>query len=184
MGGGWWRRNRWGVAALVPMLALALALPVYDGYTDYWTKAPRTPVAAGSDGWVAFAKAKLRLTAINPETGLTDGAGDPVTLPADMRAWSATIRFSASNPLALGGCDVALTDTSGDTYASDPSELTDLGADVDITDCAPDSDSGSTVTSWTDVFYFVTPAGVKPAGVRVAMDAQLPRYAWLTPSTG
>jgi hypothetical protein len=166
------------------MLGLALALPAHAAYGTFWNTAPRTPVTAGSGGWVSFAKARLKLTAINPETSLKDFSGDEVTLPAGIRAWSATIQFSATNPNALIGCDVTVADPSGATYDADPSELTDLGVNIDLASCTPDSDSGTPPTSWTSVFYFVTPAGVKPAGVRVSLDNQLPRYAWLTPSTG
>ena len=177
---GWWRRNRWPLVALAPILALALTVSTYDHYREYWNSAPRTPVTAASDGWVSFANAEFRLDALATATKLTDDLGAPVHLPAGMAIWSAKISFQSTHPDPLFGCVLMLHDTAGQTYADNPAELTDLGVNFDFASCGPDTSTGKTPTTWTTTAYFVAPTSARPDGIQVTMDGHLPRYAWLT----
>jgi len=176
----WWRRNRWGVAALVPALALALAVPIHDAYTAYGKSAPRTPVTAESGDWVTYDKSQMRLSTMTSPARIEDSIGSPVTLPAGLRVWRATITFRSQDADALDGCDVMLTDTSGNSYDGNPDELSDLGLDAPLSACAPDTMSVKPPKQWSTVVEFLLPAGAKPAGIRVISADQLPRYAWLT----
>lgn len=179
---GWWRRNRWGVTALVPALGLALAIPVHDAYPQFWRKTPRTPVTA-TGGWVGYDSSQMRLVTLTPAAHLTS-FGTPITLPAGLRVWRSTITFQSTHPDALDGCDVTMADKAGNTYEANPSELSDLGVDVPFSACAPDSLKAKPPTTWTNTIYFLTPASAQPAGVRITSLLQLPRYAWLTLATG
>jgi hypothetical protein len=177
---GWWRRNRWPLVALVPTIALALTVTTYDHYRAYWDTAPRTPVAAASDGWVSFANARIRLDDLADETKLTNDLGVQVHPPAGMAVWSAKISFQSTDPEPLYSCDLTLHDTTGQTYADNPAELTDLGINFDFASCGPDTSSGKTPTTWSTTAYFVAPASARPDGIRMTVLGKLPRYAWLT----
>lgn len=177
---GWWRRNRWALAALAPILAIALTVQTYDHYREYWNPVPRTPITAASDGWVTFDGARIRLNGLVIATKLTDGFGAPLRPPAGTTVWSATISFQSAHPEPLYGCVLTLHDTAGQTFADNPAELTDLGVDFEFASCGPDTSTGATPTTWTTTAYFIAPASARPDGVRMTIDQQLPRYAWLT----
>jgi hypothetical protein len=177
--GGWWRRNRWGLVALVPAAALALALPVQHAYAQYWKTEPRTPVVAGADGWVSFAGARVHLDSFAEQTKFSDDFGSPVAVPAGLSVWRAAITFRGTDPAGLAGCLLTMSDVDGATYAANAAELIDLGVGLDFASCAPDPLADKAPAQWTTVAYFVAPKTARAKGVRITLAAQLPRYAWL-----
>ena len=176
MSGGWWRRNRWGLVALLPALLGASALDLGDGYDRFWNSQPRAPVGPGADGWVAFAGARVRLAALAPAEDLREYGGQPFAPPPGVRVWRAAIAFDGAAPGgALAGCRLLLEDAAGRTFDAGPTEL--RRARTPIAGCTPPSGARG---PYETVAYFVTPAGARPVAVRVVLFTKLPAYARLT----
>lgn len=173
--GGWWRRNRWGLLALVPVLLLAAGLRAGDVYQVFWKRQPRAPVGPAADGWVTYGKARMRLVALAPATDLAGFGGAPFTPPAGVTAWKATVAFEATKDAGLGACRLLLEDEAGRTYGPSPNELS--GARLPYPSCTPDGDPPP--TSYQSVIYFATPTAARPAAVRIVLTLVLPRYARL-----
>jgi hypothetical protein len=174
--GGWLRRNRWGLIALLPVLAATIGLSWGDAYDTYWKSQPREPVKAGSDGWVSFAGARIRLADLSAGTDLTDFGGDKFVPPSGTAVWKARLMFDAARTDGLRGCLIKLQDAGGRTYEARPPELS--GSRARSTGCTPSlEDEGK--TRYEAVAYFVTPSWARPAGVRITMALQYPRYVLL-----
>jgi hypothetical protein len=174
---GWWRRNRWWLVALVPVLAATVALNWGDVYDKHWRKVPHAPVGPAGDGSVQFAGARLRLTDLVPGAAtLTDYAGKPYQPPAGMQVWRATIAFDTTRPDDIAGCEIALEDTAGRVYGANPQELARMRAR--FASCIPSTeDEGK--AKFAKTAYFVTPADARPAAVRITLATQIPRSARL-----
>lgn len=173
---GWWRRNRWGLLVLVPVLALALGPSVKDGYELYSRMDDHEPVSAGADGWVAFSGARIRLAELVEATNIPAYGSKPFQLPEGVRAWRATMTFEASNPKAVSSCKIELEDRDGRVFTANPVELS--AARVPYAGCTPDDDAKK--SSFQAVAYFVLPQSAKPAAVRITRATETPRYARLT----
>jgi hypothetical protein len=172
----WLRRNRWGLVALVPVLAAIVALQWGDVYDRYWGTEARDPVTAGPDGWVSFAGARIRLADLGPGTDLKTYGGEPFRPPAGTAVWRATVSFAAPRPDRLNGCAIRLTDSAGRVYQANPSDLE--GARTGFVSCTPStSDEGS--TEYDVTAYFLTPDESRPSAVRITVSTQYPRYALL-----
>jgi hypothetical protein len=177
---GFWRRNVWGLIALVPVLVATLWLTLGDAYDIYWKRYPREPVVAGGDGWISYGGARIRLIGLAPAHNLKDYSGKPWTPPASSRAWRATISFQLADPKAkIGGCTLALEDSAGHTYHANPSEL--HGARTPYAGCTQDT-LATPAPTFELAAYFVLPADAKAVALRVTLAAELPRYARLTDS--
>jgi hypothetical protein len=176
MTGGWWRRNRWGVLALVPVLLLALGLQLDDVYDIYWKRKPRQPVSPGADGWVSYGDARIKLVSLGPVSDLKTYGGEPFTPPPGVAAWKATVAFEAAKSSGIGACRLSLEDDTGRTYEPSPGELS--GTRTSFASCLPDGDPPP--TSYQKDLYFATPASARPTALRVTLTLQLPRYARLT----
>ena len=175
---GWWRSNWWGLLALVPAAVLALWSPAHNAYETYHQDTHQ-PVNSSPGGWVTYAGAKMRVTAMGPADDLKGIDGSPAKLPGGIRAWRATIEFQTSNPDSIGGCSIFLEDTTGTTYSPDPSELGDYDVPFSAA-CLPDILATPSPTFQT-VAYFVMPGTAKPAAIRVQLGTEAPRYARLLP---
>jgi hypothetical protein len=170
---GWWRRNRWGLVALVPALALALGPSVKNGYERMTQTEPRRAVVAGADGWVPYAGARMRLAELTATTESTDQDGKPLSLPEGVRVWRARVFFEMSTPEGIKGCSPWLEDHDGRLFSANPIELT--GLRLSYADCGPDSGAGG--PRYEKVFHFVMPESSAPAALRVVNRVQVPRYA-------
>lgn len=172
---GWWRRNRWGLVALLPALALALGPSLKEGYEQYSRTEPRRPVVAGADGWVAFSGARIRLVEVVEETTVPGYGNRPFQLPKGVRAWRVTLAFETTDPEALAGCQPQLEDQAGRIFTARPAELS--GARMPVVRCTPsDEAAGST---YQTVAYFALPRSATPAAVRIIRLTELPSYARL-----
>ncbi|HEY2790736.1 MAG TPA: hypothetical protein VGJ28_00165 [Micromonosporaceae bacterium] len=167
VGAGWWRRNRWGLIGLIPALVLALAVPVHDEYKSFWDSQPRAAIAVSKGDWASYHGGNLRLDTFKQATG---------SLPHGIAVWGATIDFRATSASALLNCEIQMQDSSGSTYDADPAELIDLGADIGVASCSPDTLGA---TTWHTTVYFMAPRGTKPTAVRVQVSAALPEYVSL-----
>jgi hypothetical protein len=178
MRGGWWRRNWWGLLALLPALALAIVRQLPDAYDEYWKSQPRKPIGAAAGQWVSFAGARMRLTELAEAKDVVDYDRHPFTVGHGVRIWRARLAFDTPDPDAIGGCRIQAEDGTGRTFDTNPSELS--GAHIPYAGCSPDTDK-SPGPAFETVAYFVLPAGASPVAVRVTLLTQLPRYARLTP---
>ncbi|WP_203865271.1 hypothetical protein [Plantactinospora endophytica] len=156
---------------LIPVMALALAPGVRDGYQQYSRAEDRQPVTAGADGWVSFSGARIRLVEV-VETTVPGYGNRPFTLPPGVRAWRATLAIELSGPEALLGCRPQLEDRDGRLFSADPAEL--FNARVPRTGCRPDDE---TQRSFEAVAYFVLPRSATPVALRITQASAMPRYA-------
>ena len=170
---GFWRRNRWGLLALLPLLAALLPLHP-DNPWELWQREPRFPVTAGADGSVRFGGATLRLSGLAPFKPVrADGRLLPV--PAQVRAWRATIHISGSIVDApSAACEWRLVDDEGRWFEDDPPEFLPLS--LHPGGCTPE-DGGDEVHA-----HFLLPADARPAGLQLVVMELLPDYAWLVPA--
>src|SRR3981189_2407862 len=90
----WWRRNRWGVVALVPALVAMLALSAEDLYYGVYARQPRQPVPANTDGRYELRGTQTRLVNLGRATDLKRYNGSAFVPPANVTFWRARIEFS------------------------------------------------------------------------------------------
>ena len=189
---GWWRRNVWGLALLIPAMAAITVAPYLQTKDSFLRNQERQPVAPTSheDHWVTFASARMRLVELSEETTLPTYDDKTVAAPSGMRTVKAVLEFDGLVG-DLGGCRLFLESTAGERYSEKPVELTSVDS-VSLPDggCAPEdppfgatpapsprpSDARST---WRTVCYFVMPLDAYPSAVRVTLVTELPRYALL-----
>ncbi|GAA3725412.1 hypothetical protein GCM10022225_02880 [Plantactinospora mayteni] len=171
---GWWRRNRWGLLALLPALVLALGPGVKDGYEQYSQAEYLEPVGVGADGWVEFAAARIRLVELVEVPSVPARGSRQVTLPEGVRVWRATLAFELPDPEALIGCLPYLEDRDGRLFSANPPELN--GARLPVTRCAADDPAQRSLQTEA---YFVLPGPATPAALRIVKATQRPRYARL-----
>jgi hypothetical protein len=174
---GWWRRNRWGLVALVPALVLALGPDLKDGYELVNRLEPRQAVTAGADGWAGLPGTRIRLVELATVT-VTGYGSRPFPLPDGVRAWRARLDFETTDPERVKGCQLSLEDRSGRLYGADPDELD--GSRVRPGFCTPEDDG--TGPAYEREVYFVMPESADPAAVRIVWATQLPRYLRLAPA--
>lgn len=175
---GWWRRNLWGLLALVPLFALAVAPAAKDGWDLYNRIEAHEAVTAGADGWVTYSGARMRLVELAPATGLKNYREQPFTPPKGVRVWRATLAFETPDPKALSACGIELEDRAGRRYSDAPDELSGA-ADLPYPSCAPEDEN--TPSPYQTFAYFALPESATPAAIRIIRGTELPRYAHLTP---
>ncbi|MEO3924475.1 hypothetical protein ABGB07_11535 [Micromonosporaceae bacterium B7E4] len=171
---GWWRRNRWGLLALLPALVLALGPGVKDGYERYSRAEYLEPVGVGADGWVEFSGARIRLVELVEAPSVPARGSRPVTLPEGVRVWRATLVFELSTPEALIGCLPYLEDGDGRLFSANPPELN--GARLPVTRCVADDPAQRSLQAEA---YFLLPRPATPVALRIVKATQRPRYARL-----
>ena len=178
-GVGWWRRNRWGLRALLPALVAASAIDLGDAYHRFWRSQPRRPLTPAADGWVSFAGGRVRLGELAPATDLRERAGGAVDPRRGVRGGRAVVVFAAGARDTFEGCRLLLEDDAGRTFDAGPAEL--RAARVPTPSCVaprtPPPASGQ--TTFQTMAYFALPAAARPVAVRLMLLEQLPAYARL-----
>ncbi len=175
---GWWRRNLWGLLALVPAMAAALYLPAHDWYTQYTASTPAVPIQSAPGGWVGYAGARIRLVSLAPANDLKTYDGTRFDLPG-VRAWRAELAFDTPRPDGIAGCELTVEAADGRWYGEDPAEL--YGVDVPTAGCTPDSSTAGAARPYQRAVYFVLPRTARAVAVRMVLATKLPRYARLLP---
>lgn len=176
---GWWRRNRWALLALLPVLGIALYSPGKNAYDRYLRVTPVNAVAAGADGWVRYHDARLRLIELVAPAEIPTFGSRRFELPPGVRVWRGTFEVdSAKSGERLAGCDIALEDSEGRTYDDSPLEL--IGARLPLSSCAPAGGQPAPTGPYEVQEYFAVPRSAEPVAVRVWLSTRLPSYARLT----
>lgn len=190
---GWWRRNAWGLLLLIPA-AVAVTVPTYlETYDNFLARQEREAVTPGSEHWVTYSNARMRLVELSDEKTLPTYDDKTVPVPPNLRIIKAVLEFDGvpANQ-GLGGCRLFLESTAGETFGEKPVEVTNVDK-VSLPDggCTPEepdlfgptpapSPRPSDVRStWRTECYFVMPLSAYPLGVRVVIATELPRYALL-----
>ena len=206
----WWRRNRWGLIALVPALAATLALSAEDLYYGVYARQPRQPVPANTDGRYELRGTQIRLVNLGRATDLKRYSGSAFVAPANVTFWRARIEFSipkttTSPPTTpptttpptttppkteppetelpkteLGGCTITLEDSAGRIFTADPHDLLIGAADVVPAGCTADFDVPDP-SRYVNTIYFALPRDAQPVAVRIHDVLSLPRYVRLSP---
>lgn len=176
-GRGWWRRNWWGLLALLPVLVAAVALSPNDSYEVWRTAEPREAIGPGQDGWVDYGGTPLRLDTVAP-ADMRDDTGEPYPLPG-LRAWQARVTFGRIADLdnSLSGCAFLLEDEAGRRFGDHPTELgeAELAGEgfTSPTICQPDEPEDE---SFQEIALFLLPASARPAALLLTASDQLPAY--------
>ena len=168
----WIGRNRWGLIALGPALALVVAISA-QGVQATLSARPRQAVPADGDGWYHLAEARLRLSTLEHASGLTTASGRPFTPATHVVIWRAVIDFDSANDALIGDCQVSVEDDLGRTYDTDPD--LELAGSVSATSrgCLRVDDS---TTRYSNAEFFALPESAQPVAVRVVVDGYQPLY--------
>lgn len=178
---GWWRRNRWGLVALVPAMAGMLALSAENVYHEIHTNRPSEPVPVTADGRYELRGTLIRLVGLSQATDLRRYDGSAFVAGSTITIWRARIEFTSPQETRLsGGCTIALEDGAGRVFDDDPSDLLDGASGTVSSGCdagfdAPDKNR------YVNSVYFALPRDAKPVAIRIYDALTLPRYARLTP---
>lgn len=177
LGRGWWRRNAWGLVAVVPAFALMIYAAAYDNI-EQWQRGRPTAVPAAADGSVDFAGVRLRLVELAPATDLKRFDRSPFTPPDGVAVWRAVLEIESPAPDTAPSCKLELEDGAGNRYQDRPDELS--RADTRTADCRPDDEQPPVSGRYRSVAYFATATGVEAVAVRVTYGSvDLVRYARL-----
>lgn len=198
---GWWRRNRWALAALPVALVLTVVASGDRVRTLWWEQDLRRPVTA-QPGETAELRQQVRdglggTLPVDVQIRL-DGVDTPATLPEDLtlpagtRAVQVDLTLSADPDVVLTGCSLAVRDATGTRYAyvasgwgalqptvpcvpeGTPGPWPSLG---DLDEQLADADAPPRPGTWS-----VSPVVVVPEGVEVAdvvLWWQMPQYVEL-----
>jgi hypothetical protein len=173
---GFWRQNRWGLIALLPVMALftMVALDRTDFYGRALDSQPRAAIDAASPAWVSYSGAQIRLLALSPTSDLYDTNAKPVDLPGTVRAWKASIEIQVIDQSNLEDCQILLEDENGRLFGAHPDEL--AGVRIPVPSCTAE-DKG--LNAYQVTVFFLAPAIAEPVAVRVVSARALPSYARL-----
>jgi len=174
---GWWRRNWIGLMALVPLIALVVAVRWESTYWYAWQSQPRLAVNVAQQQWVKFSGAELRLAEFGAATNLVGSGNKPIVLPGGVTVWKAVLEFRAPDQEAVLGCEVSLEDSQKRLYGTGATELSNVRGQFIVT-CTKPSEQPS--SEYTTTALFLTPAGVNPVAVQVRWKLQFPRYVRLS----
>lgn len=173
----WWRCNVWGLVALLPALAVIVALRFDDIYWAYWRSQPLVPLNASQQEWLSFGGARMRLVEFEPVTDLVRSGGKPFELPAGIKPWRAVIEFKAPDQDSMAGCKIFLEDRESRLYSMRPEEL-DAARGIPFSTCTAPRDAAS--TDYSAAFLFVMPSAAKPVAVHVSWSTRFPEFARLS----
>ncbi|ADG74014.1 hypothetical protein Cfla_1110 [Cellulomonas flavigena DSM 20109] len=201
---GWWRRNRWALAALPLALALTIASAGDRVRTMWWEQDLRRPTTAAPGATAAFHQVvrdglgstypidvQVRLDEVGDARSLPDGL-DP---PPGTRAVQVDLTLAAEPDVSLVGCHLAVRDAAGTRYdyvsngwgawqptsPCVPEDATgpwpSLGDDLDDALSAPEGSETPRPATWS-----VSPVLVVPADVEVTdvvLWWQMPQHVLL-----
>lgn len=188
-GDGWWRRNRWALAALPLTLALTVVSAGDRVRTMWWEQDLRRPTSAAPGTTATFRQdvrdglggtypidVQVALDEVGDARSLPDG----LELPPGTRAVQVDLTLAAEPDVTLVGCHLAVRDAEGTRYdyvsnawgawqptsPCVPQDATgpwpSLGDDLDAAVTSHDPEAAPRPASWS-----VSPVLVVPADVEV-----------------
>lgn len=153
----WWRRNRWGLVALLPALALAMAASSSRVHLFWWSYDLHRPTAGQLGQTLAFTDSfedrrgtqtrsvSVRLVSVTRTDAALDADGVVLTapLPPGAQWFRVTLHVEADPRMPLRYCRVAIVDTRGRV-----AESVGLGGvqDVSLDPCVPTTAPGPAST--------------------------------------
>jgi hypothetical protein len=181
-GGVWWRRNRWALIAVVPLLVGMVYFSPDDSFQVLRDEHTEEVVRPGGDGWVSYGDARLRLAEFGPAE-LWDDEGRPFQVPG-LTAWQATLTVeTGADPNALLGCGLELEDVAGRRYLDAPQALASAsdatGSGLYSADCTRPFEEEGQEGPFETVGYFLLPESTEPVALRVTHSTQEPAYVRL-----
>lgn len=178
---GWLRRNRIGLIALVPLLAMLVVVRWDTIYWDVWRSQPRLPSTVTQQQWVTFVGAQIRLAEFGKATEVLGYSNKPLELPAGVTVWKAVLEFKAPDQEAIAGCEISLEDSQNRTYGRGADELISVRGQSFVSCTKPQEQKSS---EYATTVLFLTPVGVEPVAVQIRWPLQLPRYLRLSVDRG
>jgi hypothetical protein len=180
---GWWRRNRWGLVLLLPLLAGLFGLNGHLIYVRNYAGLPNQPVPVDATGKATlddYAVRVIELAVVENQQELRklQPFGSP-GLPASVKVWRLILSVDAPPDSFVGQCAIRLDDdATGRSYAMGPSELSGEGSLHSNKDgCYADDDEQP--APFTATTYFLLPAETRPSAIVIAWDSRLPRFVRL-----
>jgi hypothetical protein len=177
---GWWRRNRWGLILLLPLILGLVAIDADLIYQKVWGTEHKQPLTVDENGGVTFPVdgSRLRLVDLTRVSDLTGLTSVELTLPPTVVIWRGRIEIQAPRESTIGACTVTLEDADGRIYATNPSEM--RTSRVTSYGCLGDTDAGDTGPStYVATSYFALPVDARPVALRISLPDELPRYVRL-----
>src|SRR5262245_5460720 len=152
---GWWRRNVWGLALVLPLAAGMFALNASTAYELHFQQTPKRAVPIDSTGQAVLDNYSVRVVEITPveraaEVEAILGSRPP--LPTTVKPWRAIVSLGGPDQ-TIRGCKVALLDRDGREFGPQPSELGALAGNIS---CLPDDDEQP--SPYLSTFYFLLPS--------------------------
>lgn len=182
---GWWRRNIWGLVALLPLIVGTFAFNAGLFYDRNVLRRPTSPIVVAANQPVRYHDARIRLISLTEVEPTRQIVGEGHTLPAGVTIWRSVVEVDAPEESLISTGYLYLEDTLGRLYSASPSHLQGtaavafggLSADREIDLDNPDAPRPNPYTSTR---YYVMPSTVRPVGVRVVHTLELPRYVLFT----
>jgi hypothetical protein len=169
---GWWRRNVWGLALVIPLSAGMFALNADAIYDRNFASVPRRPAPVDGTGKAVLDDYAVRVVEVaqvdNAEEVKTLLSSTKAPLPTTVKVWRAILSFAGPEEIS-GSCSVELLDGQGRAYISGPDELS-----AGRTACYPDDQEQP--SPFISTAYFLLPTEGRPAAIRVIWEPRLPRY--------
>lgn len=204
----WLRRNRWGLALLLPALAAAVLassfryLNLYEPWIegDVTDQSGAVTLAAQDDDPDAVAAGSTAtltptaITTVASGTGL-DGSTE-VLAPEGSTLWRLDVDVAAPTQMVLAGCEISLLDDTGRSYAVMTGSYSGraVNSSYNAGACTPYLLTGRTLDldgsyieaepgserpeSWSLTLFVVMPDGVPPTRMSVGWAAAADR--WVT----
>jgi hypothetical protein len=175
---GWWRRNIWGLLALLPLTAGVIAINADLLVEENLTLQPRQPIVVALGESVSYGDASVRLVSLTQVEPNEDLVGYEGSLAPGLTIWQGIFDIDPdSGDSFISGCKPTIEDGQGRLYGNYPSELNGGRKGWNgLTSDAVDEPAGSKADPYVSTSYFVMPTGNDPAGVRVVCESALPRY--------
>jgi hypothetical protein len=175
------RRNRIGLLALVPLLAMLVVVRWDTIYWAVWRSQPHLPITVARQQWVTFLGAQMRLAEFGKATGVLGERNRPLELPGGVTVWKAVLEFKAPDQKAIGGCEFSLEDSQKRRYGKGADELFSVRGQSFVSCTKPEEQKS---TEYATTVLFLTPAGAEPVAVQIRWPLELPRYLRLSVGGG
>jgi hypothetical protein len=175
---GWWRRNVWGLALVVPLFLGVFAVNADVAYERNYSQQAKEPVPVDGSGAATLDDYTVRVVEVHPvenEIEIDDLLGfGRDTLPDGVKIWRVVLAIDAprGDGSTVATCDSWLEDAAGRRYGNNPSEL--MGSPHAFGQC--NADDGDQPAPFNTTMVFLLPAESRPASLVITWLDRLPRY--------